>query len=227
MRNPSSDRIRVALVLVVVTAGCGYPSEETPVGRDPTRTSVSDFDFHPAVARLRAMSADVSLQRNQQDELIVSIDLGLVGDTTLALRLVDSLPWVDRLNLQDADLDAEDIQLLRRMPTLRRLDLSNSTIREDQLAFLESTPQIEFLLLWGTDIGDAGLPHITSLERLKKLDLSATKITNLSATKITNAGMKQLSELTSLLELYVEVPGISDLEIKRLQESLPGTMIVH
>jgi len=49
----------------------------------------------------------------------------------------------------------------------------------------------------------------------------------LSATKITNAGMKQLSELTSLLELYVEVPGIGEAEIKRLQESLPGTMIVH
>jgi hypothetical protein len=218
IENPNA--ITVALLLCFpIIAGCA-PARVDSTGNpgDSPARHASESD-ECIFAELRALGADVTIEKNQLGSPVVSVDLMLVPDVTPALRLVAQLPRVDRLNLLDADLDVTDVEQLARLETLRWLDLSNTAITDEQLDFLASTPRLEFLLLWGTSITDQGLPHIARLSRLQKLDLSATKITS--------RGLAQLAELHELLELYVESPGIDEAQVKQLQDQLPNTLIVH
>jgi hypothetical protein len=207
-------------ILCVCAAGCAPAKEERPQhGRARVYFDTLPGDDGRRVANLRDLKAEVTVEKNQLGKSVVSVDLSLVSDITPALRLVADLPSVDRLSLLDADLHSEDFQLLRKMSALRWLDLSNTTVSDADLSFLEFTPRLEFLLLWSTEITDDGLQPIARLSRLQKLDLSGTKITG--------DGLAHLTESRDLLELYVEVPGIGEPEIQRLQEKLPNTLIIH
>ena len=208
------------MLLCLCSAGCAPSTEERPQhGHPRVHSDTLPGDDGHLFAQLRDLKADVAIEKNQLGKSVVSIDLNLVRDVTPALRLVANLPTVDRVSLLDAELHSEDFELLRRMNTLRWLDLSNTTVTDADLSFLESTPQLEFLLLWSTGITDAGLQHVARLPRLQKLDLSGTKITS--------DGLGRLTDLRDLLELYLEVPGIGEEELKRLQVKLPNTLIVH
>jgi hypothetical protein len=214
-----TTRTILFLISLALAAGCERTGYESPLRSAQSRHSPQGIGSDLGIARLRAMNAEVDIRRDQVGGAVVSIDLSLVSEVTSALRIATSLPQIDRLSLENVELNAVDIELLRKLPSLRWLNLAHTTVDDEQLAFLESTPQLEFLILWATDVSDSGLQHMASLSKLEKLDLSATKVTG--------AGLSQLAALTSLLELYVEVPNIEDEDIARLQEKLPETLIVH
>jgi Leucine Rich Repeat (LRR) protein len=211
-----SARIATALCLCAA-GGCAPTTAERPntVSSARSGSASRDADY----LKLRELKAEVTAEKNGLGKSVVSIDLSLVRDVTPALRLAADLPSVERLSLVGASLHPEDLQQLQKMLSLRWLDLSNTTITDADLAFLEFTPRLEFLLLWSTGITDGGLQHIARLARLQKLDLSGTKISD--------NGLDRLSELHDLLELYVEVPGLGEAKLERLQQKLPNTLIVH
>lgn len=208
----------VTLLCVCVTACAPSTDAQRQSGQYRVGSSAQADANDNRLAELRDLKADVTTEIDRHGRQVLSIDLTLVGDVTPALRIAAALPSVDRLNLMDAELHSEDIELLRHLSGLRWLDLSNSTVTDADLSFLESTPRLEFLLLWGTRITDASLPRVSHLARLQKLDLSATKITS--------DGLKHLATLRDLMELYIEVPGIGAQELKQLQAQLPNTLIV-
>jgi hypothetical protein len=219
MRTDTPTFATTVALMLYICAGCS-PSTETPSqqGSSRIRSDLPPSDAAQTIADIRKLNADITVETNRLNKTVISIDLSLVRNVTPVLRLVATLPTVDRLSLLDADLHSEDFALLRQMSTLRWLDLSNTAVTDNDLSFLEFTPRLEFLLLWGTGITDQGLPHVARLTRLQKLDLSNTKITG--------SGLQVLTELRDLLELYVEVPGLEKPELARLQTELPSTLIV-
>jgi hypothetical protein len=187
----------------------------------PTSSGVLSDDGQRAeslIQALRELNADVTVERSASGRSVISVDLTLAREVSAALRLLGKLKQVDRLDLMDADVSADDLQLLGNLPTLRWLNLSNTHVGDADLSFLEFTPELEFLLLWCTDVGNEGLRRINSLRRLQKLDLSGTKITG--------EALAELAPMQSLLELYVEVPGIGVNDVEKLRQMLPRTLIV-
>ena len=172
-----------------------------------------------AISRLRALDAMITIRRDVSGRDRVEVDLTLVDDISGALQAVSELPGVERLNLHAVNLQPEDRRLLQGLRGLRWMDLSQTDITNDDLALLEHNRDLEFLILWGTNIDDRGLVAIGQLDHLRKLDLSATRITG--------DGIARFPMLTSLMELYVEVPGISEAAVESLRRQLPHTMIAN
>jgi internalin A len=75
------------------------------------------------------------------------------------------------------------------------LNLDQSSVRGTEIHRLKNQTKLTHLNLIGTNVDDKALEHIGSFSQLEWLDLSFTKVTD--------AGMKDLSQLQHLQELYL------------------------
>lgn len=103
--------------------------------------------------------------------------------------------------------------------TITFINLSRSPAVDQDLACLGSFESLEQLWLYDTRTTDLGLKHLRDLTRLRVLVLGKTEITD--------RGLNELAHLTSLRELYLYPADVSDLAVKRLQDALPGTLIIY
>ena len=75
--------------------------------------------------------------------------------------------------------------------------------------------------LWGREVTDADLAHLTGLPALRSLYLDYTQVTD--------AGLVQLTELPALEHLYLDYERMSDevidASIAKLQQALPNRTI--
>lgn len=137
--------------------------------------------------------------------------------------------WVDDTELLD----------LARLPKLTSLDLSHTRITDEGLLHLKSATQIEDLnLFYAEQITDQGMNAIKGWNRLKRLNLRGTQISDgtlaivgtltglqsldVAYTQITDNGLDALVPLTQLQELSLGRSRLGDsaLEVLRLLTSL-------
>ena len=76
---------------------------------------------------------------------------------------------------------------------------------------------VETLYLFGCDITDARLVHLSGLNKLSTLDLSDTHVTD--------SGLVHLKWLTKLTFLNVQGTEVTDAGVRELQEALPNLKI--
>ncbi len=73
--------------------------------------------------------------------------------------------------------------------------------------------------LGDTEVGDAGLIHLSSTQNLDTL--------NLTSTRVTDTGLQHLRGLTKLKLLYLNGTQVTDDGVKELQEALPNCEIEY
>ncbi len=100
---------------------------------------------------------------------------GWDGDSYTFLRTV---PDAVVLQMANADVTDETLDVLANMPKLRELDLNDSSVTDLGLAKLAKLPSLETLRLRGTKITDEGFrQHLMESSTLKQLDLRETAVT--------------------------------------------------
>lgn len=113
-------------------------------------------------------------------EKIVSNErhISLTGWDGETYQLLSSKMDTVVLQMGNADVSDETLNLLARMDQLRELDLNDSSITDTGLAKLAELPALRTLRLRATKITDAGFrQHLMNLPALKQLDLRETSVT--------------------------------------------------
>ena len=101
--------------------------------------------------------------------------------------------------------------------------------------------QVTWLNLAGTNVGDAGLKHLSQLQNLTRLHLEKTKVgdvglahlknlehleyLNLYGTQVSDGGLVHLERLKRLKELYLWQTQVSQAGAERLKNSLPRVVV--
>ena len=71
--------------------------------------------------------------------------------------------------------------------------------------------------LFGSEVTDAGLAHLTGLTALEVLDLEGTQVTD--------AGLAHLTGLTGLEFLFLDDTQVTEMGVAELQQALPNCRI--
>ncbi|MEX2121211.1 MAG: hypothetical protein WD847_16580 [Pirellulales bacterium] len=127
---------------------------------------------------------------------------------------VDMFHPVVAVTFVDAEVDDEDLVLLRSLPRVRNLNLRFANVTDVGLSKIALLKRLEVLNVSQTHISDAGLLHIQALKELRSVDLCGTKVTD--------AGLQNLEALSKLEKVYLENSGVTDEGFHRLQRARPG-----
>ncbi len=123
-----------------------------------------------------------------------------------------------KVDVSEAEVDDEGLGYIAAMPNLQDLNLWYSAYLTDAgLEHLKSLTKLRRLNLEQTPIGDAGLEHLAGITSLESL--------NLSETKITDEGLPSLSGLTGLKTLELARTEVSDAAVEKLHAALPNCQI--
>ncbi len=81
------------------------------------------------------------------------------------------------LQMANADVTDQTLEVLRDFPNLRELDLNDTGVTDAGLPILAALPKLQILRLARTKITDAGFQqHLTGKETLTQLDLRGTEV---------------------------------------------------
>ena len=91
-----------------------------------------------------------------------------------------------------------------------RVDLYGTQITDAGLTHLTGLPALQFLGLGSTEVADAGLTHLMGLPALETL--------NLDGTQVTDVGLTHLTGLTGLKTLYLYGTQVTDAGLTHLTD---------
>jgi hypothetical protein len=153
-----------------------------------------------------------------------NLDLGAGGrkeprdDDEVAAQLAE-LKSLERLSLFNRDFTDAGLAHLARLPNLKSLYLPTATYVDPTMdkfyytdAGLELLSQIrslEELMIGSPAVTDQGMAHLAKFTHLKKLDVTAARVSN--------AGVSHLAELRSLEELSLRTPEVTISGVNQLK----------
>jgi len=156
--------------------------------------------------------AVLSLNPNRNTADKTQIDLSPLAEGFLGLRALK----VGGNNLTDAHLAS--VATVKNLQTLTFLTLGFTKFTDAGLAPLANLPHLRELRINGSvKVTDAGMMHLTKLNRLEKLDLGRTGISSASAAS--------LGKLTALKELEVVGSGFGPDGIQALRKLNPKVRV--
>ncbi len=97
------------------------------------------------------------------------------------------------------------------------VDLFGSEVTDAGLAHLTGLTALETLHLGDTQVTGSGLAHFTGLTALEVLDLEGTQVTD--------AGLAHLTGLTGLEFLFLDDTQVTEMGVAELQQALPNCRI--
>jgi hypothetical protein len=136
----------------------------------------------------------------------------------------------------------EDLGLFcRAFPHAEQVKLGSTQITDDGLAHIATLRSLFLLSLMNTDVGDAGVEHLTGLSRLQIVELDNTAVTDdaladlasvpslyrlsLAGTTITDTGLKHLHALPRLGAIDVTDTNVTDAGILALKQRFPQCQV--
>jgi len=126
---------------------------------------------------------------------------------------------VDVADCGRTDFGDVEATCLKGLGNLEWLLLYDTQITDVGLGHLEGLTELQVLDLDGAKISDAGLEHLKGLTSLKWLSLDDTQITD--------AGLEHLKRLPKFEYLSVKNTNVSPEGVKKLQEALPNCEIKY
>ncbi len=158
------------------------------------------------------------------------------------LAPLESLRWVEHVDLAWKAVDDEGASHLRQLRHLATLNLNGARLTDRGLAYLSDCRALRRLQLHGAKVTDAGLASLVNLSELEGIDLSSTQVTgehlepltrlpaldmlNLNETPLTDSALGVLSRMQQLRWLGVShTPDLSDAAREALAAALPDTVI--
>jgi Leucine-rich repeat (LRR) protein len=195
---------------------------------------------------------DTGLKEVGELKNLTEMDLAYTQVTDAGLKELVGLARLSTLNLSDTKVTSAGLTELKRLTNLREIDIEPTAANLRGLAALPSLREVDPYYHVTTDsalkdlaalknltslnlsqtVTDAGLAVVPQFEKLTKLDLSNTKITDaafkslgrsttlveldLSSTPINGAGFKELHGLRNLKQLNLHGTKITDASLKDL-----------
>ncbi len=118
----------------------------------------------------------------------------------------------------DKDVNDESLAGIKVLGgNVAQLDLSKTEVTDAALKPLASLERLVRLDLHGTQIGDAGMKHLSGLKHLRYL--------NLYGTQVTDAGLQSIGNLKGLKDVYLWGSKVTPKGVKKLQDKLPKAKI--
>lgn len=118
------------------------------------------------------------------------LDISWKGNTELDKDILKKLKKVSeqviRLNLSNSNLTDDLFAVIKDLPNLQKLSVNKTEITGKALNNLSTHNYLEVLNLYNTKVDDPGIESIFKLQRLKKLFLWQTSVSDSMITKIRN-----------------------------------------
>lgn len=130
-----------------------------------------------------------------------------------ALEAISSMPMLELLSIHGGGSGtAAGVRKLERLDTLRGLSLMFfANPLDEALDAIGRIRRLDYLNLTGSNVSDAGMPHLAGLEHLRFFALGDTKITD--------AALPVLARLPSLEILILQREAVTDAGLGALAES--------
>ena len=140
----------------------------------------------------------------------------------LGLRALNGLVHFSYLSICDCENSASVLQEIQGLTQLDELSFERCTrFSDDDLKFLLKFTKLNYLCLSEcSPIGDAGLDHLSHLEKLETLDVAGSLVT------LSDNGLQSLGKLKNLTTLLLSDNQFSPNQILPLQKLLPNCRIV-
>jgi len=125
-----------------------------------------------------------------------------LADTLRRLPQLEAIDWCKGGTYDPATQHHGGLERLPSMPRLRGINLYETDADDADVAWLAKCPNLERICLFDTEVTDAGMRHLTSLKRLRILEVDARGLTNRAC--------ETIAQITSLEELYLGGREITD-----------------
>ncbi len=205
LRKKVSFSFRRGLASVWPNSGAVLtPANWRELASIPCLKSLSDFDRLPA-KQLAQVSLCPNIQALHKSGWQRARDL-----TEEDWEALTGLTRVERFSMSSLDdqLGDETARHLSLMPQLKAIELNSSTVTDAGVAHLANLTGLEVLRLpfggepEGVEITDVGVEAISSLRRLRELDLAGSRMTD--------AGLARLAALKHLTHLDIGRTSVRD-----------------
>ena len=155
--------------------------------------------------------------------------------TDKGLSYLAKLSRLESLDLSKNRITGKGLTALSQLDSLRELSLNDCRLTDRTVSVIGKIASLEVLSLRNaSQLGDRGVKRLASLEKLVRLDLGGTKVSDavgeqlaayknlksldLSRTKVTDAIAEQLSELEKLVLLRLDGTEVTDSSLATLAE---------
>lgn len=222
----------IAVLPLVFAVGCGPDASKTKVDTaekaGKTAETVTPASKEAASPPMMP-TMDPAMSR---DHMGVGLSLEKMG----CLVTYDDKGRATKVDCKAAELNDEQVEILKGLPDLVDLSLENSAVTNDGLKILEEMPQLkslslrrcaqvtddglvhlkalvnlERLLLLYTTVTDAGMVHLQPLTHLKLLDLRGCM-------QIGDGAMAQIKSLPELTDLKIRTNALTDQGLLELKD---------
>jgi hypothetical protein len=119
-----------------------------------------------------------------------------------------------RSRVRDGDL----VDLVAWVPELEEIDLSSTRVTDEGIATVARWSRLRKMAVSATKISPAALDHLTALSQLTDLYLVSTPIDD--------AAIPALSKLSRLRKLSVSATQLTPEGVEQLRKSLPGVVVM-
>jgi hypothetical protein len=149
--------------------------------------------------------------------------LFLVGPriTDADLSLLDSLPHLTLLSIEDSPITDNGVKIMTHLQSLRDLTFSGcSSITDQSFPYIAEVKPLRSLSIWygGKRLSGRNVDCLAVLPNLVKLDL-------LGCEGVTDDAVEPIISLHQLLEIELRLTSISSNGVSRLRETLPNATI--
>ncbi len=171
-------------------------------------------------------------------------DLSLTAPTDSILRPLREMRSIESLHIRDGAMTATGLEPIRgwdrlqhlflrnlahlgqgpydfldALVSLRSLDLDYSVVSENLVKRIALLPSLENLVLFRTNVGDAGMEQLASCRALRRLDIGGTNVTD--------DGLLRLAGIKSLEEVHANGTSVTAAGVARLQAILPSVRVTQ
>lgn len=239
--EPLAERADVLEMLKAVEISVDM---DTPVSGAELRqlSKISNLRVLHISSLERLQINDASLAFLKKLGQLETLSLNNTRVTDAGLAHLKTLNKLEFLSLLSNDISGEGLRHLGKLP-LRRLFLAGTKVDDAGLQSLRHFKHLQDLVLTSCPIEGPGLKHLAELKSLRRLSLSKTEIDDaalrhllklrelkdlaLVGCKITDKAVEHLKQLKTLKELPLTDTKMTKRGIRRLQNSLPNTVIQY